>query len=143
MRPPPFILGQIWMAPMTLFGLLQTLAGARFASRSPEGVLQFVVRPRTFLHWYMRRLHISAYTLGAVVTYLDPVGPRSPRLYRHELEHVRQTMLFGPLMPFAYVGSSVWQLVRRRRLYRDNWFEIRAREAEQRPIPPLLQSGSP
>ena len=127
---PLHILGQVWMSPMTVFGLAQSLLGARFDSRTREGVLNFVVRPKTPLHWYMRKMNIAAYTLGAVVTYSDPSGPHQPRLYRHEYEHVLQTMALGPLMPIAYVGSSLFQVLRGRKLYRDNWFEERARAAE-------------
>ncbi|MBX5483239.1 MAG: hypothetical protein IRZ16_15565 [Myxococcaceae bacterium] len=138
---PAHVLGQLWMAPMTAFGLCQTLLGASFHSRTREGVLNFVVRPRTFLHWYMRTIGIAAYTLGAVVTYADPAGPGQPRLYRHEYEHVLQTMALGPLMPIAYAGSSLWQLVRGRRIYRDNWFEVRARAAETKPLPGVPPAG--
>ncbi len=135
MRRDVFLLGQVWMAPMTAFGLLQTLLGARYHSRTREGVLQFVARPRSPTGLYMRTLQINAYTLGATITYREPTGPGQPRLYRHELEHVLQTMQFGPLMPVAYVAASLWQVLRGRRLYRDNWFEVRARTAEDRPFP--------
>ncbi len=135
MRRAVFVLGQVWMAPMTVFGLLQTLLGARYHSRTREGVLQFVARPRSPMGLYMRALQIRAYTLGATITYREAGGTALPRLYRHELEHVVQTMKLGPLMPVAYVGSSLWQVLRGRRLYRDNWFEVRARAAEERPLP--------
>lgn len=124
------------MSPLTAFGLAQSLLGASFDSRTPEGVLNFVVRPKTPLHWYMRKLNIAAYTLGAVITYSDPSGPRQPRLYRHEYEHVLQTMALGPLMPLAYVGASLIEALRGNRLYRDNWFEVRARAAEEAPVRP-------
>lgn len=132
-----YLAGQVWMSPVTAFGLLQTLAGARFHSRSAEGVLQFVAHPRGPLGWYMRKLNIAAYTLGGVVTYRDANLPHDPRLYRHEFEHVLQTMRWGPLMPVAYAASSLWQVIRGRALYRDNWFEVHARAAEQQPLPPL------
>lgn len=122
------------MSPVTAFGLLQAAVGARFHSKTPEGVLQFVARPRGPVAWYMRKLGIAAYTLGTVVTYRGADLPADARLYRHELEHVLQTMRFGPLMPVAYVASSVWQVVRGRRLYRDNAFEVRARAAEKTPL---------
>lgn len=132
--------GQVWMAPMTAFGLLQTLAGARFHSITREGVLQFVVRDRGLLRWWMRTFGVSAYTLGAVVTYVAPEGPTDPRLYRHELQHVVQTMVCGPLMPVTYFGSSLWQVLRGRRIYADNWFEVNARAAEPTAIPALVSA---
>ncbi|MGA9525305.1 MAG: hypothetical protein WBV82_27850 [Myxococcaceae bacterium] len=135
MRRSVFVLGQLWMAPVTAFGLLQTLLGARYHGRTREGVLQFVARPRGPLGLYMRTLKISAYTLGATITYRELTGPGQSRLYRHELEHVVQTMQFGPLMPVAYVAASLWQVLRGRRFYSDNGFEVRARAAEDAPFP--------
>jgi Domain of unknown function (DUF4157) len=134
-RRTVFVLGQLWMSPVTAFGLLQTLLGARYHSRTGDGVLQFVARPRSPIGLYMRMLQIRAYTLGATITYREQAGPGQARLYRHELEHVVQTMQLGPLMPLAYVASSLWQVLRGRRLYRDNWFEVRARAAEDRSLP--------
>jgi hypothetical protein len=123
---------------MTLLGLSQLLLGAKPHSRSPEGVLQFVAGPRSPLGWYMRLLGIHAWTLGAVVLYRDRGYVADRRLYRHELEHVVQTMRLGPLMPFAYFGGSLWQLLRGRRPYVDNPLEVSARSAECRPIPRFL-----
>jgi hypothetical protein len=123
------------MAPMTLLGVLQLALGARPHSRSADGVLLFVANPRSPLCWYMKRLRINAWTLGAVVLYREASSIADERLYRHELEHVFQTMVMGPLMPFAYVGSSLWEWARGRHLYFDNAFERRARAAEPRDSP--------
>jgi hypothetical protein len=117
---------------MTLLGVLQLALGARPHSRSADGVLLFVAQPRSPLGWYMRRLGINAWTLGAVVLYREASSVADERHYRHELEHVFQTLRLGPLMPLAYVGASLWEWSRGRNLYFDNWFERRARAAEPR-----------
>lgn len=135
MRRALYIFGYVWMSPMTLLGFVVALFGARPHSLGPRGVLQFVVVRRTPLAWYVRRLGIAAFTLGAVIVFTDPRGMRAARLFRHEFEHVLQTSRWGPLMPFAYIGSSLWQWARGRRLYRDNPFEVRARAAERTPLP--------
>jgi hypothetical protein len=44
----------------------------------------------------------------------------------HERVHVRQYEQWGPLFLPAYFASSLWQLARGRRCYRDNWFERQA-----------------
>jgi hypothetical protein len=48
---------------------------------------------------------------------------------RHETEHVRQWREYGWRFPFAYV----WAWVAAGFSYRNNRFEIEAREAEERP----------
>jgi hypothetical protein len=83
----------------------------------------------------MRKLGIHAYTLGAVVLYREASSIADGRLYRHELEHMLQTLRLGPLMPLAYVGSSLWQWSRGRHPYFDNRFERQARAAESRDSP--------
>ena len=44
----------------------------------------------------------------------------------HEQAHVRQYELWGPVFLPAYFASSLWQLLRGRRAYRDNYFERQA-----------------
>jgi len=55
--------------------------------------------------------------------------PRYVRLVRHETEHVRQWREYGWRFPFAYV----WAWAAAGFSYRNNRFEIEAREAEERP----------
>lgn len=50
----------------------------------------------------------------------------------HELEHVRQWQAHGWWFPFAYAAASLRALRRRRHWYRDNAFEVDAREAAKR-----------
>jgi hypothetical protein len=46
----------------------------------------------------------------------------------HERVHVQQYELWGPLFFFAYGASSIWQLLRGRSAYWNNYFEVQARE---------------
>jgi hypothetical protein len=48
----------------------------------------------------------------------------------HEHVHVSSTKAWGPFFLFAYAGSSLWQLLRGRRIYRDNFFERQAYAAD-------------
>jgi hypothetical protein len=46
----------------------------------------------------------------------------------HEQAHVRQYERWGLFFFVAYPAASLWQLLRCRRPYLDNWFEVQARE---------------
>jgi hypothetical protein len=129
-RKALWFLGHLWALPVTTLGIVLALPLARLHAVDREGIFHFVVRARGPLGWYVRRFRIAAFTLGAVVTYADPEGPRQPRLVRHEREHVVQTFVFGPLFLPVYGLASLWQWVRGGHAYRDNVFEVRARMAE-------------
>ncbi len=130
MRKVLWLVGYFWALPVTSLGLMLAMLFARLESVDEEYVLHFVVQPGGPLAWYVRRFRISAFTLGAVVTYAGADGPRQVRLVRHERAHVLQTLVLGPLFLPLYGLSSLWQLVHGRHPYRDNWFEVRARAAE-------------
>lgn len=130
MRKVLWLAGYVWALPVTMLGLMLAMLSARLESVDEEGILHFVVQSGGPLGWYMRRFHIAAFTLGAVVTYSGADGPRQIRLVRHERAHVLQTLVLGPLFLPLYVLASLWQLARGRHPYRDNWFEVRARAAE-------------
>lgn len=130
MRKVLWLVGYLWAFPVTALGLLLAMLFARLDSVDEEYVLHFVVQPGGPLAWYVRRFRITAFTLGAVVTYAGADGPRQVRLARHERAHVIQTLVLGPLFLPLYALSSLWQLVRGRHPYHDNWFEVRARAAE-------------
>ena len=49
------------------------------------------------------------------------------RLRAHERVHVRQYERWGILFLPAYLASSLWQLLRGRKVYWDNYFEVQAR----------------
>lgn len=124
-------LGWVWALPVTLLGYVLGLPLARVVRITRGGVVHFAARPRGLMQWAMRRLHVSAYTLGTTVTHLEPQGPWDERLLCHEDAHVVQTLVLGPLFLPVYFAASGWAALRGRDAYRDNWFEVRARLAEE------------
>ena len=104
----------IWAFPGTLIGLLLgATTGARPYRR--EGVLVFESR-RGFAALH-RKMGFKAITLGHVMIVNEP--PEYP-LWAHELVHVRQWEVLGPLMLIAYPLASIAG-------YRRNPFEAYAR----------------
>jgi hypothetical protein len=141
-----------WAGPNTALGLalglLMWLGGAR--ARVVRGVLEFsggrlgrlVVAPAA-------RIPFRAMTLGHVILAVDASHLAAAR--EHERVHVQQYEAWGPLFLPAYVASSLWQLLRGRRCYRDNWFEREAygacgNLASVRPVerhdPPAREEGN-
>ena len=107
-------LGFVWALPGTLVG---AALGATMAVRPTlrDGVLVFT-GDRGFgaLH---RRLGFGAITFGRVVLTNRPMDDR---VFAHELVHVRQWELWGPLTFVVYPLASVAG-------YRRNPFEVAAR----------------
>jgi len=121
-----------WAAPCSLAGLLLSLpwllGGAR--ARWVRGVFEVALAhdgsPRRHL---LRRLPFAAITLGHVVIGLD--RNVLTQLRPHEHAHVRQYELWGPVFLLAYPVSSLIQLLRGRRPYWHNHFEVQARTHEK------------
>jgi hypothetical protein len=117
----------LWAAPTTLVGLLLVLlslvSGGRVRRRG--GVLECSGgAARALLD--SRPMRAGAITLGHVVAAVDD---RTLERYRaHELVHVRQAERWGPLFLPAYLAAGLWAGLRGRNPYRDNPFEIEARE---------------
>lgn len=127
------VLAGLWVAPLTLAGLL--LAAALYAAAGGSG--------RWFVRWpaialandAARRLlgasgiRFSAMCIGQIIVAQDP---RSlARAWVHECVHVRQAMRWGPLFPLLYLGSSALCWLRGQQPYWDNRFEREARAAER------------
>lgn len=107
-------LAYVWALPGTLLGLV---VGATTISlpRVRDGVLAFE-RARGFGAMH-RRMGFAAITFGHVVIANRPLDDR---LWAHELVHVRQWQLLGPIMLLAYPLASIVG-------YRRNPFEAAAR----------------
>jgi hypothetical protein len=121
----------VWAAPCSLVGLAVCgavlLCGGR--ARRNAGTLEVCLqRGRPGEGWLLRVLPFRAITLGHVIVAASPL--EMERLRAHELVHVRQYERWGPLFFAAYAGSSLWQLLRGRRAYWDNHFEVEARALE-------------
>lgn len=115
-----------WAAPTTCVGLVAGLltltSGGRVQRR--RGVLEF---HGGLARWYFERSGFAAMTLGHVILGRDEACLDYCR--EHEHVHVRQVEQWGPLFIPAYLGSSLWEGIRGRQAYRDNWFERDARRA--------------
>ena len=121
--------GYAWAAPCSAVGLIVALpailAGARL--RLMRGALEVAVtRPGTRMAGLMRHSPFSAITFGHVIIGVDQ--DQLAHLRDHEQQHVRQYELWGPLFFLAYPASSLLQLIRGHDPYRDNHFEVQARE---------------
>ncbi|HTN65141.1 MAG TPA: signal peptide prediction [Burkholderiaceae bacterium] len=127
--------GLLWAAPLSLFGLLLALpvvlAGGR--ARVLRRPLPALLVAGALADRMLRRHPFGAMSgmaLGHVV--LVQRQALSPRLLRHELQHVRQAARWGLLFPLAYLAASAWALLRGRDAYWHNAFEVAARAAEKR-----------
>lgn len=142
------VLRYIWAAPCSVLGLavgaLALALGATARIRS--GALEFgggrlcnaaVRLPRPF--------GFAAITLGHVILGVDHAT--LARVRAHEQAHVRQYERWGPLFIPAYLGSSLFQMLRGRDPYLDNYFELQARSEAQRLahmyLPPAQMMRSP
>lgn len=130
------IVAYAWAAPCTLAGLCliapASLAGARV--RRVDGVLEAALWPGGRPGRLARALPFTAITFGHTV--IAVTWPEQDRLRAHERAHVRQYEQWGVAFFAAYPLSSLWQLVRGRHYYWDNWFEVQARAAERFGWPP-------
>jgi hypothetical protein len=117
----------VWASPYSLFGLvigaLGLLSGGRASVR--DGILEF---SGGAVSWFVRHLPSGpttmAITLGHVVLGQTPAALDLSR--QHELVHVRQYSLWGPLFGPAYVLCSLVIWLRGGRPYLDNPFEVEA-----------------
>ncbi len=122
----------IWALPNSILGIILGLAvfclggRARFSSGALEfygGLFERLIKkaPAFF--------RFEAFTLGHVVIGINKVQLESGR--EHEHVHIRQYERWGPFFLPAYAISSLWQIARRRRSYRDNIFEREAYALER------------
>ncbi|MCK6426189.1 MAG: signal peptide prediction [Burkholderiaceae bacterium] len=118
-----------WAAPATLLGVALALplllGGGRLARH--EGVLEVCAPDRPGWAWrWVARVGIDAITFGHLVIARSPAHHAAWRA--HERVHVRQYERWGPLFLLAYPAESLWQWLRGGCPYRDNRFEVQARQ---------------
>jgi hypothetical protein len=117
----------LWAAPCTLAGLMLIapafLVGA-FARRV-DGVIEIAAPAAMQGSRWLESLPFNAITLGHMVFATSVM--ELERLRAHEHAHVRQYEQWGIFFLLAYPAASVWQWLRGRRAYVDNWFEVQAR----------------
>jgi hypothetical protein len=83
--------------------------------------------PRAARYLDRQAMPITAQTLGR---YVFARATLPDHLVAHEIEHVRQWRRYGPLFLPAYFASSAGALLRRGHPYRDNRYEVAARNRE-------------
>jgi hypothetical protein len=117
----------LWAGPTTGVGLLVALAARLTGGRVRRvgGVLECSGGAARAL-LLARPLRAGAITLGHVIASVDD---RTLERWRaHERVHVRQAERWGPLFIPAYLAAGLWAGLRGGNPYRDNPFEIEARE---------------
>jgi len=113
------VLRVAWAGPYSLVGAFFALFFRR--RRLTRGVLlcEGAQWPRK-LGWRYR-----AITFGHVVLGVDELDEE---VLVHELAHVRQYERWGPFFVPAYLIAGLFAALRRRHPYRDNHFEVAARD---------------
>ena len=111
----------LWAAPWSLLGAVLTPFFRRRVVVRGVLLAEGAAWPRR-LGWKYR-----AITLGHTVLSVDELDPET---FDHELVHVRQYERWGPLFVPAYLVASLAALFRGGHHYRDNAFEVAAREED-------------
>lgn len=126
------LLKVLWAGPCSLVGLLLVALLRPFGARvhRSDGVLLAIWRTGDAdCGSLAKRLPYRAITLGHVIVGVTWRDLRHS--LAHELVHVRQYERWGLLFFPAYALSSLWQLLRGRRPYWDNAFEVQARRVAE------------
>ena len=128
MKPLITLAAYAWASPNTLLGFLAGLAVLALGGRVRvvRGVAEF--SGGLLASWVAGAVRFNAITFGHVILGVSEAELAAAR--SHEHVHVRQYEAWGPFFLFAYAGSSLWQLLWGRRIYRDNFFERQAYAAD-------------
>ena len=113
----------LWAAPWSLLGAVLSVFFRRRAVVRGVLLAEGASWPRR-LGWNYR-----AITFGHTILSVDELDLET---FDHELVHVRQYERWGPLFVPAYVLASVLAWLKGRHHYRDNPFEVSARESAAR-----------
>jgi hypothetical protein len=127
MKPVPRLFAYLWSFPNTLIGLVvAALFLAMGAQARRAGPAMEVHGGRLGQMLRNSSCSFGAITLGHVIIGTCPA--ELERCRAHEHVHMAQCERWGPFFIPAYLLSSLWQLARGRRMYRDNAFEKEAYE---------------
>ncbi|MEZ5445709.1 MAG: signal peptide prediction [Gammaproteobacteria bacterium] len=124
----------VWAGPNTLLGLMAGLLVLGLGGRAQlvRGVIEFHGGlMAAFCSALPGPMRFSAITFGHVI--LGVGAPTLVAVREHEHVHVRQYEAWGPFFLPAYLVSSVWEMLRGRCAYRDNYFERCACSATELP----------
>lgn len=110
-----YFLGFLWATPLSLVGLLL----AKLWGCKRDGPVWISDKPFPG-PW-------RGY-VGITVGWVIMLAPRHNAMtFEHELVHVKQCLVLGPLMPLAYAVAAVWAWAGGGHWYQDNAFERQAR----------------
>ena len=120
---------RLWAAPCTAVGLLLALIPLALGGKAiwRRGALEVSYREtEAACGQRARALPFRGIVFGHVI--LAVTNEELIRIGPHERVHVEQYERWGPVFFLAYGLSSLWQLLRGRRPYWDNCFEVQARQ---------------
>lgn len=129
-----WLLKMLWASPNTALGLVGVLMALLTGgqARIVRGVVEahggWVTRALGWDNPWMQS-SILAITFGHVVLGASAAALDFSR--EHERVHVRQYERWGPLFLPAYAACSLWCLLRGQHVYRQNWFEREAYDADR------------
>ena len=121
----------LWASPFTFLGLgcASVLLATGGKAKWSRGALEITHRRyNSDCSRAAQTLPFRGFVLGHII--LMVTEEDLARFGAHERVHVEQYERWGPLFLPAYGASSLWQLIRGRRPYWDNHFEIEARERD-------------
>jgi hypothetical protein len=119
----------LWAAPCSVIGLLLAAVPIALGGKAvwTDGALEVTYREHhASCGKLARALPFRGIVFGHVI--LAVTDEELRRIGPHERVHVEQYERWGLLFFPAYGLSSLWQLLRGRSPYRDNAFEVQARE---------------
>ncbi len=119
----------IWAAPCSAVGLLFASLPLALGGQAQwvHGTLEVTYRPSLAKCGKLAAaLPFRGIVFGQVI--LAVTSEELQAIRAHERVHVRQYERWGPVFFLAYGLSSLWQMLRGRRPYWDNHFEIQARQ---------------
>jgi hypothetical protein len=121
-------LATLWALPGSLLGFLVGVVSDTSPIAEEDGVLHLRDNggPGSPAGRFFRRFRFGAITLGEIVIYRDSEAYQA--LKAHELRHVSQWRLLGPLFPLVYGAASLLALLQGGHGYRDNALEVDARK---------------
>jgi hypothetical protein len=126
MRKVLLYIGYLWSSPVSLLGFLLVLAAGGWKQvTTTDKVIWFELR----YPWFLPKRFIGS-CLGWVM-YTRRMGPEMVSIIKHEHEHFRQCLYFGPLM-FIFYPLACLFAIPYGDVYYYNFFEIQARDAETR-----------
>ncbi len=121
------IIGLFWASPYTLFGLLIGIVGLCTGGRARVcgHVIEFYGGAvKSFIQRLPNGQFVIAITFGHAI--LGRTGASLDVAREHELVHVRQYEIWGPLFGPAYLLCSLVMRLRGKSAWRDNPFERQA-----------------